>query len=102
MANVTSVKSIKTDPDTGAAVTLIVLGVVAVVAGISGTVQPGVGILGGLLLLAWGALLYASLKPTYWLVLGTAGGETQVMFSQDPRDIEVLVTAITNAIIARG
>lgn len=47
-------------------------------------------------------LIYLLVKPSYGVVIGSASGESHAVMSGKREDIEEIVQAISNAIVARG
>lgn len=47
-------------------------------------------------------IAYLAIKPKHWVRIGTAGAETNAVYSRDPKWSEAVVTAINDAIISRG
>lgn len=106
-ANVTSVRTAVTPPNTGCATILAVAGAVVICGGIidaivSDKADGWGGVVLGLLLLAIGIAWFRSVKPTYRLMLATAGGEREGLVSMDAALVGRLTGAISDAIIYRG
>lgn len=45
---------------------------------------------------------YFAIPPKYWVRIGTAGAETNAVFSKDPAWTRAVVAAINEAIVVRG
>jgi hypothetical protein len=100
MANITSVRQFAEPADTSAA---IVLGVLAVIfGGVMALLESYFMCV--LSLLAAVAFFYwaSQQKPKHWVKIGTAGAETNAIWSHDPMFTSRIVVAINEAIIARG
>ena len=102
MANVTSVREF-VEPKPAARALLgfmfVAWGLVCVNIHIADSADVGYFLLaigGGLLL--W----YFVTKPRYWVRIGTAGAETNAIWSHDPAWTRTVVTAMNNAIVGRG
>lgn len=102
MSNVTSVREFVQPKPAG----LLVFGVLLVAMGAScvhldwaDSAQMGwIGnAIGGLLLIA-----YSLSKPKYWLRIGTAGAETNAIWSHDSAWVQEVVAAMNGAIVSRG
>lgn len=97
MAGITSVEVRKILPNTS-----YLPGLLAFFAGL-GTTQSNMGAGIGILLLGIAMLWYQTSKPIkYALVLRAAGGEVNALESEKEKDIDVIASAITDAIVHRG
>jgi hypothetical protein len=92
-ANITSVRSFMVSPSRLGPVVFLVVG------GILLITQAWVW--AAILILIGGAWL-ASVKKTYTLLIGTAGGEHKALSSQKSDYINNIVAAINQAIVSRG
>jgi RsiW-degrading membrane proteinase PrsW (M82 family) len=106
-ANITSVTKRFTPPSKGCAITLVVFGVLAVLAmlGSFKAAEAGQGIgaiIVAALILGAGILWLRALKPTYHVVLASASGEREGLSSKDNSLVDRVVAAITDAITHRG
>jgi hypothetical protein len=95
MSGITSVKSMKETPSRKGPIILIIIGVLALAGGKD-------AVAGGLIFLLAGIAWWALHKPTYWLVLHSASGESKAFTNKDVGFISRIVEAINNAIIHRG
>lgn len=93
MNGVTSVKMGKKDPEYGGAITLFVIGI---------AIMYFWSIWIGLGALALSIILFATLKPTYIVVLNSSSGESQALTSEDLNYIKDVIEALNSAIIHRG
>jgi hypothetical protein len=107
-ANVTSVRTTSTPANNGCAATMIAVGALGTVgAFLAMLVSRGSGdsitcFLIGVTLFVLGYFWYQSLKPTYHVMLASAGGERQGLTSRDPGLVSRTTRAIAEAIIFRG
>lgn len=99
MANVTSVRVIETEPNRMGPVLLGGIGI-ALVSSISKG-QVGSALI-GLLLVAGAVAIWRKQRPTFILVISTAGVETHAQESKDGDEIGAIERAISKAIIERG
>ena len=105
-ANITAVSSKTIPPSKRGAIVLIIIGAIFAMIGF-GSFSASVGagivllIIAGIFL-AGGILWLRSLKPTYTVMVGSAGGEKEALSSKDGEIIDGVVAAINDAIIARG
>ncbi|HWU66565.1 MAG TPA: DUF6232 family protein [Methylophilus sp.] len=95
MSNVTSVKSGVTPPNRGAAILLILVGLLCFLG--SGTAY----IIGFGLIFA-GAIAWSNAKAQYSVILNTSAGENQALTSEDSLYIEKVIHALNAAIVSRG
>lgn len=100
MANLTTVTVGVTSPSYGGAIWTILIGAVIFLAG-AGNSSGGAAIF-GLLVLGGGIWWAKSLKPTYHVRIGSAGGESNALSSFDRKYIEGVAAALNEAIIKRG
>jgi hypothetical protein len=100
MANVTSVRSEEVEDSLGLVLFLFVVSFVGIVGGIGSEryVVLGLGI-GTFILAFW---LFNKLSYTYIVVLRTAGGEIQAALSRSKNQVELIVKAISQAMVMRG
>ena len=96
MSGITSVRSIEETPSRKGP---IILGVVGILPLFAGEVGP---VLFGLLLIGIAVAWFIAKKPTYFVGLVTASGESRALTSKDSAYISKIVNAINEAIIARG
>lgn len=96
MSGVTAVRAHKHIPSKTLPGILIIIGVVALIGGI----QSG-NFLFGLIMLLIGGFWFAYLKPTYFVVLSTASGETQALKDSSQDWILKVVEALNACIIYR-
>lgn len=101
MANITSVKTEKQDPNRSAGITVAIIGVVLIVAGVKLNI---VGMtIGGAVLIIAGVASAILVKPTYHLKIASASGEIDALPpTKDKQYVERVVTAINEAVIKRG
>ncbi len=105
-ANITSVSKRVRPARRGCATILVVLGTLMALASLdalTSNISSGLGalLISGIIL-GLGVLWYRSLKPTYLLVFASSSGETEAMSSQDEALIDRVVSAVNEAIVARG
>ncbi|VTT98944.1 QacE-like protein OS=Shewanella baltica (strain OS195) GN=Sbal195_0796 PE=4 SV=1 [Gemmataceae bacterium] len=100
MANITSVRLVEVEPNRVGPVLLGGLGI-AMVCGGTANGKWGMALLGASLI-AGAVFVWCVQKPTYVVVLGTAGHETHAQSSRDGDEIKAIVRAISKAIIERG
>lgn len=103
MANITSVRSNRIEPDEG----LAVLAVLAILIGIIGLLcgigyRSGIAVAIGFVVAALGFWVCQTLKPSFVVVVGAAGGETHALVGKEKKTIDDIVNAISQAIIDRG
>ena len=102
MANISSVRLETKNPEYGGAVLLMLMGLIMAVGSFALSRDLiWLSIVGGLLL-AGGFIWAVSLKPTYWVQIHAAGGETQPLGSQDRQYIESVVNAMNEAFVHCG
>jgi uncharacterized membrane protein len=106
-ANITSVRKHVVPAQSGCAVVMVIFGVlgslvglVSVLAGSGGERWSPLVVFAVLLII--GILWYRSLRPTYHVMLATAGGERPGLTSQDEGAVDRVTAAITDAIVHRG
>lgn len=100
MSNITSVRGHKEDPNRMPSLILGALGGLLTLSGLSNAAFGQ--ILLGILLVAAAVLIWRAQKPTYIVILGTAGKETHAQSGQDSAEIRGIINAIGKAIIERG
>lgn len=100
MANITSIKIEKRDPNRWGGIITALIGLILIVAG-AGFNSIGV-ILFGVVLLGAGIAWAVLLKPTYHLRVSSASGETDALNSKDKQYVDHVVTALNEALIKRG
>ena len=98
MRNITSVKPVKYNPSRGGPVTVIIIGLLAILIGFGGS-SAGSTIL-GLMLLGLGIFWWVRQRPTFGVFLATSGGEVRALQHRDWPFIESIVTAINQSIIS--
>jgi len=101
MANITSVKTEKREPNRWGGIMTALIGLILIVVGASfnsaGVILFGVVLLGAGI--AWAVLL----KPTYHLRVSSASGETEPLNPlKDKQYVGRVVTALNEALIKRG
>jgi hypothetical protein len=100
MANITSVRQFTEPADNGA---LFGLGGIAALIGLILLFNGSYGFGGFIFLIGAGLIaLGASQKPKHWVRIGTAGAESNAIWSHDAGWTQTVVGAMTNAIVARG
>jgi hypothetical protein len=99
MRGITSVQGIEQSPSYVAPVILALLGLILALNLFSGEI--GLGIL-GLLILAASIWLFTRRKPTFAVVLRTAGGELTAYQSKKRDHIAEIIHALNQAIISHG
>ena len=106
-ANVTSVRKHVVPPNRGCAIVLVLVSAVGALGALSlalsrdGDAFWGPFILCAVLLVV-GILWILAAKPTYHLMLATAGGERSGLWSKDETFIDRIAAAVTDAIVHRG
>lgn len=106
-ANLTSVSKRLTPASKGCAVALTIIGILMSLGSLGAVFSEDVG--SGLVMLvifagitAAGIAWFRSLKPTYHVFLSTASGEQRGMSSKDQDLVDRVISAVMNAITARG
>lgn len=100
MSNITSVRTFIVPKPFGVAIVAALLMLFGLFVAQSGIQGPGIGVSAvGVALLA---LYLWVLKPKYWVRIGTAGAESNAVWSNDAQWTEGVVDAINEAIVARG
>ena len=114
LSGITSVRAVTFPPDTTGQTLLIVFGVISALIslGVFSSMSTSNGaamLVVGLILALLAALLFwlavresRAQKPTYCVILRTSGGEVTAYQSHDLVFITLLLTALNEAIIARG
>ncbi len=100
MAQITSVRTIRVEANPTIPFLVALAGFFVVVAGIKGS-TPAVWLAGGAVV-ALAAWMGSRLKPTFVMVLFSAGGETHAYGTYHEKNAQIIVDAISQAIIARG
>lgn len=101
MANITSVKTEKHDPNRLGGILTAVVGLVLLAIG--SQLREGTQlILIGVLLLGAGIAWAVLVKPTFHLRISSASGETDALRSKDKLYVDRVVTALNEALIKRG
>jgi hypothetical protein len=106
MANISSVSLVKIPPSLGCAIMLIVVGVIATIAGFAiggerSDTRLAV-ILAGLVAAVIGIVIVSVAKPTYALRITSSSGEMNVLASKDAEYIASIVRAVNEAMVHRG
>ena len=96
MSGLTSVRSIEEKPSRKGPIILGIVGLLCLFVGETTAIVIGLAAIGGAI--AW----FVNTKPTYFVGLVTASGESKALNSKDPDYIRKIVNAINEAIIARG
>ena len=99
MRGITSVQGVETPASYTALVFVILVGVVFTIAGFASAIGLAVF---GVLLAAGGIWLCFRQKPTYAVVLRTAGGEVTAYQSKDRDYIFQVIQALNDSIISHG
>ena len=100
MANITSVKTVKEEPNRLAGVFIAVLGIIAIVVGIYSDYNEVT--IGGVVALLIGLAAAILVKPVYHLKIASASGEMDALNRKEKDYIDRIVTAINEALIKRG
>ena len=100
MRGITSVQGVETSASYTSTVIVALLGVIIAFVGF-GNSTIGLGIL-GILLIAAGIWLGIRQRPTFAVVLRTAGGEVTAYQSKNRDHISQIIQALNNAIISHG
>jgi hypothetical protein len=101
MANITSVKTEKIDPNRQGGIITAIIGVILIVAGIY--LKTSILTVGGVVLLVIGLAWAILVKPTYHLKIASASGETDALPPEKDKEyIDRIVMAINEALIKRG
>jgi hypothetical protein len=105
-ANITSVRTAVIRPQVTSPLLLMLGGAVAVVGAapyLASEAAPSLCVLGlGLAAVVGGVLWWRSLKPTYVLLIASAGGEVEGLRSRDWQFVDAVAAAVIQAIHARG
>jgi len=99
MRGITSVQGIETPASYGWPALLSLLGLLMALGLFSGAIGLGVF---GVLILAAGIWLFTRQKPTFAVVLRTAGGEVTAYQSKNRDHIAEIIRALNDAIISHG
>lgn len=100
LSGVTSVKNLKEEPSKKWPIILIIIGVIILLAGLSG--KEAAGIIFGLIAAGGGIAWFVLNKPLYHVVLSSASGEVRSLSSKDSDYISRVINALNDAIIHRG
>ena len=98
MSGVTSVAAAEVKPNHSGSTTIIGLGAVCCLIGLS---SPTFFVI-GLLLIAAGWFVRKSKTPDYFVTLTTSAGHVQAVHSKDREYIASIVQALNDCIVARG
>ena len=99
MRGITSVQGVETQASYTGAALLILVGVALAIGGFASAI--GLAVV-GVLLAAGGIWLCFRQKPTYAVVLRTAGGEVTAYQSKDRDYISQVIQALNDSIISHG
>jgi hypothetical protein len=103
MANITAVSLVTINPSLGGPIALLVIGGCFALLGIPTLAGiGGVFLVMGIAAIVAGCAWWSTLKRSYAVNLSSASGESRAMQSQNREEIEPIMAAITQAIIARG
>jgi len=107
LRNITSVRMTTTEPQTGGAIALIVVGAFPILDTLDGFAQGGSA--GGLWLLVVGIVIGGSgvlslraLKPAYSIIVASSAGEIRALTSPNKDYIAKIVSSINEAIVRYG
>lgn len=105
-ANITSVRKLMTPAKNGCAIVMVIFGALGAVGGLTTALGVSDGewtpfIMSAVLLIA-GIAWFRSLRPSYSVMLATAGGERQGLTSKDEGVVDRVTAAIADAIVHRG
>lgn len=99
MANITSASTGVKPANPTPGIVIAILGLIVLVINLGSSV----GVIFGVILLGVGILIAVIAKPTYFVTIGSASGETDVIVSSnDEKYVQAVVTAMNEAIIKRG
>ncbi len=102
MANITSIKTEKRDPNRLGGIIIALFGLVLIFVG-SNSQDSGIVILLGVATILTGVAWAVLLKPTYFLKVSSASGETEPLApTKDRQYIESVASALNEALIKRG
>lgn len=106
MANITSVKTVKEEPNRWGGIILALIGIILIIVG-TGIVKTDSDltsyyIVGGAVILCIGIAWAGLVKPIYHIRIFSASGESDALKSKEKTYIARIVTAINEAIIKRG
>jgi len=106
-ANITSVRKHVVPAKNGCAVTLAVVGALGALGGLASALSQSGSDRWTPFVVCTALLIFAiswfrSLRPTYHVMLATAGGERQGLTSQDEEVVDRVTGAIADAIVHRG
>ena len=99
MSGVTSVAFDQDNPSKKGPVIVIVIGLLLMLIGFAEDATTGII---GFFILVAGIVWFLLLKPTYYVTLHSASGESRALESKDGEWIEEVITALNDAIVARG
>jgi hypothetical protein len=103
MVNITSVSMGEKPANRTPGIALALIGLaIAACTGSMGGNSAGGGIGIGVVLIIAGIALAAIVKPSYIVRIGSAGGESDALVSNNREYIQKLVSAVNEAIIKRG
>ena len=113
LGGITSVRQKAIPAQTGMGVLAVLVGVIALLcSGVwtwSDLQQGGqmlgvafVGAIGGVVMLMLGGMVFASQRPSYQIVIGTAGGERSGLTSDDPDLVSQVASALEEALADRS
>lgn len=104
--NITSVSKRTKPAQRGCAIVLIAVGALFVLVALAGFADSFLtGIVALLIagaILGAGILWFKSLKPTHLVIFASASGESKALNSKDEALIDRVVSAVNDAIVARG
>ena len=104
MLNITSVNSLKKSPQVLWPLFFLAIGILGTITGIVLTIngEPATCLAGGIILLIIGAAILFLNKTKYYVVIGSASGETQALQATDQEYVKKVISALNEAIIKRG
>ena len=106
-ANITSVTKTVTFAKKGGPITILLLGGFSILASFSAFADEGFGVgistlFIAFLILTAGLFWYRSRKDSYRVIFATAAGETEALRSINEETIDKIISAVNEAIVARG
>jgi uncharacterized membrane protein len=106
-ANITSVRKHMVPAKNGCALVMVIFGALGALGGLAPALagsgdERWLPLVLSAILLTLGIVWLRSVRPTYHVMLATAGGERQGLTSQDEGVVDRVTAAIADAIVHRG
>jgi hypothetical protein len=102
LVNISSVGVGRQVPSGTTVLVLVILAIVGLMCGLSVADYRIAGLVGAVVFGLLAVLAYRNQKPSYFVSIGSAGGEQRALFGRSKAEVEKIVAALNLAIVARG